>query len=123
MTRDPAAGPAALSPELRSDERIARFREEVLPCVVRRFDPDAVILFGSRVRGDALRDSDLDAIVVARAFEGVPWLQRAGRVLETCDVRFGLELLCYTPEEFRRKRRELGIVRIAAEEGVDLLTV
>ncbi len=35
-----------------------------------------------------------------------------------CDIRFGVELLCYTPEEDARKREELGTVRTAtAEDG------
>ena len=42
-------------------------------------------------------------------------------VAERWWLRCGVELLCYTREEYERKRRELGIVRTAAEEGVDLL--
>lgn len=34
-------------------------------------------------------------------------------------TRFREELLCYTPEEFDRKRDELGVVRTAVEEGFD----
>ena len=37
------------------------------------------------------------------------------------DIRLGVELLCYTSEEYARKREELGIVRTATEEGVELL--
>gem|GEM_PF-4438397 len=28
--------------------------------------------------------------------------------------------LCYTPEEFEEKKKEIGIVRQAVEEGIDL---
>ncbi len=103
------------------DERVARFRREVLPRLVERYRPDHVILFGSRVRGDALRDSDLDVLIVSDAFGAVRWLDRSVRVYEDCDIRFGVELLCYTPGEYTRKREELGIVRTATEEGVDLV--
>lgn len=104
-----------------TDERVERFRREVLPVLVERFRPEAVIVFGSRVRGDALKDSDLDVLVVSADFEGVPWLERPVRVYRECDIRFGVELLCYTPAEFARKREELGIVQAALREGVDLL--
>ena len=43
------------------------------------------------------------------------------RVLETLDLPFGVDLLCYTPEEYERKRGELGIVRRASEEGIVLV--
>lgn len=47
-------------------------------------------MFGSRARGDDL------------------------------DLPFGADVLCYTPEEFARKRKELGIVSLALEEGLQL---
>ncbi len=103
------------------DEHVARFRAEVLPRLVERFRPARVLVFGSRARGDALQESDLDVLVVADAFRDVPWLERAARVYRECDIRQPVELLCYTPEEYARKRGELGIVRAASEEGVDLL--
>lgn len=110
-----------MAQELDRDERVSRFRAEALPRLLHRFRPTKVIVFGSRVRGEALRDSDLDLLIVAEGFRGVPWLERPVRVMEECDIRFAVELLCYTPEEYERKRQELGIVRTASEEGVDLL--
>lgn len=103
------------------DPKVARFRREVMPSLVRNFRPSKVLVFGSRARGDALKDSDLDLLIVSDAFGGIRWLDRPVRVTEDCDIRFGVELLCYTPDEYARKREELGIVRTATEEGVDLL--
>jgi len=48
-------------------------------------------------------------------------LNRPVRAHEECDIRFRVELLWYTPEEFARKRAEVRIVRTAVAEGVDLL--
>ena len=103
------------------DERVERFRREYLPRLVEKFRPTRVLVFGSRARGDALKHSDLDLLVVSEAFAGVRWLDRSVRVLEELDVRFGVELLCYTPEEYDRKVEELGIVRVAAREGLALV--
>jgi predicted nucleotidyltransferase len=83
-------------------------------------EPLRVIAFGSRVRGDALSTSDLDLVLVSPWFRRVRCLERARAVLELLDYPAGLELLCYTPEEFEQKRHELGVVRVAVEEGVTL---
>lgn len=103
------------------DERVERFRRTYLPRIVRKFRPTRVLVFGSRARGDALEHSDLDLIVVSEAFAGVPWLERSVRVLDAVWIPFGVELLCYTPEEYDRKRQELGIVRTATNEGLALV--
>ena len=103
------------------DERVGRFRSEVLARLIEKFAPSKVLVFGSRARGDALKHSDLDLLIVSELFEGVRWLDRPVRVAEECDIRFGVEMLCYTPEEYERKRREFGIVQTATEEGVDML--
>jgi hypothetical protein len=50
----------------------------------------------------------------------VLFLKRPVTVLEALDYPGGLELLCYTPEEFQEKREEFGIVRVALEEGISL---
>jgi hypothetical protein len=42
-------------------------------------------------------------------------------VIETLGLDFGVDLLCYTPDEYARKREELGIVRTACEEGIALV--
>lgn len=104
------------------DERVERFRRDYLPRLVEKFRPAKVLVFGSRARGDALRHSDLDLLVVSDAFAGVRWLERSVRVLEQVPVRFGVELLCYTPEEYARKVEEFGIVRTATLEGLELLS-
>lgn len=53
----------------------------------------------------------------------VRWLDRAPLVVETLAAPFGIEVLCYTPEEYARKVEELGIVGTATAEGLDLLAV
>ena len=104
-----------------TDERLQEFRVKFLPKLVDTFQLMLVLAFGSRARGDALRHSDLDLLIVSEAFRDVRWLDRRVRVLETLDPPFGVDLLCYTPEEYERKRGELGIVRRASEEGIVLV--
>ena len=104
----------------KADERLERFRREFLPELIAKFKPTVVIAFGSRARGDALTYSDLDLLVVSEAFKDVPWLDRPVRLIEELSLTMGADLLCYTPEEYSRKREELGIVRTASEQGIVL---
>ena len=102
------------------DHKLAAFIHDHLPTLRDRLAPLRVIAFGSRVRGDALSTSDLDLILVSPWFASMPFLRRPVAVVELLDYPGGLELLCYTPEEFEDKRQELGIVRVALEEGITL---
>ena len=102
------------------DPKVAAFVRDHLPRLRERFAPLRVILFGSRARGEALSTSDLDLILVSPRFASVPFLERPVKILESLGYPGGLELLCYTPEEFEAKREELGIVRIAVTEGIEL---
>jgi predicted nucleotidyltransferase len=102
------------------DPKLAQFVRDQLPILRARLGSVQVIAFGSRVRGDALSASDLDLILVSPWFVSLPFLRRPGAILELLDYPGGLELLCYTPEEFEEKRQEFGIVRVALDEGIAL---
>lgn len=81
---------------------------------------ERAIVFGSRVRGDALLTSDLDLILVSPDFEGLSFTDRPMAVHDAWDFEEApsLEVICYTPEEFARKRERIGLVRTAVEEGL-----
>lgn len=102
----------------RTDPLIRQLRARYLPRLQRRYDPTLVLAFGSRARGEALEQSDLDLVVVSERFRGVPFLERSTGLLTDLAPPFPVDVLCYTREEFARKRREFGIVRTAVEEGV-----
>ncbi len=103
-----------------TDPILRRFARQHLPGLRRRYRPQLVLAFGSRARGDALADSDLDLIVVSERFRDVPFLQRSARLLDELAPPYPIDVLCYTPEEFARKRAELGIVSQAVEDGIAL---
>ena len=89
-----------------------RLREEV--------GAEMVILFGSRARGDWLKESDYDFIVVSQRFQDVPWPRRPVELYRLWVGSPGIELLCYTPEEFQHKSREINVVAEALREGIQL---
>ncbi len=85
-----------------------------------RFSLERALLFGSRARGDELRESDYDVVLVSAAFEGTRFTERLAAVRDFWALPERLEVLCYTPAEFERKRHEIGIVSEAVREGRDL---
>ena len=97
--------------------------DELFAEVVRRLgaiDPVKVIAFGSRVRGDAGRQSDLDLVVVEAG--GGTLGERGVRVRGALgDVGVPIDLVVYTPEEYERLRGwRSSIASIADREGIVL---
>ena len=74
----------------------------------------------SRARGDHLKTSDVDLIVVSPDFAGIPFLQRIREISALWESDLALEVLLYTPEEFVRKKEEIGIVAVAVREDLEI---
>ncbi|MEM3691500.1 MAG: nucleotidyltransferase domain-containing protein [Candidatus Korarchaeum sp.] len=71
---------------------------EVVRRIRERYDTVAVILFGSRARGDHMPWSDYDILVIADFGEG--YLDRIGALIELLgDLRIAVEPHPYTLEE------------------------
>ena len=79
--------------------------------------PSKVILFGSRAKGDALAGSDYDIIVVSEKYRGVPFTDRMTELYRQWSLATDVDFLCYTPEEFEKKREQIGIVSDALRHG------
>lgn len=87
---------------------------------LRGFRIEQAILFGSRARGDWLKESDWDLLLVSADFEGIAFSERVRKVLDHWSGPADLEVLCYTPAEFNRKKRQIGVVATAVREGIRL---
>ncbi len=85
-----------------------------------KFGPLKIILFGSRARGDHLKGSDYDLLIVSSSFEKFNFRERIQKVYELLDEPLPLDAICLTPAEFKRKREEIGIVRLAVREGIEM---
>lgn len=89
------------------------------------FKVERAYLFGSRVSGEPLKNSDLDAVIVSQAFEGQNFFERMTRVskawFEKASKTVFLEPLCYTPKEFAEKSKRIGIVSEAVRTGVRIV--
>jgi len=84
--------------------------------LLRRYEPERIILFGSRARGEADEYSDYDVLVIKRTKR--PFLDRL-RDMVPYLVEFDrpADILVYTPEEFERMR-ETGLGWVVQQEGV-----
>lgn len=85
--------------------------------VKRTFAPARILLFGSRARGDAWKQSDYDFIIVSPRFEGVHWLERISRIVQLWSLPSDIDVLPYTPKEFQEKVRESRFVRAIVKES------
>ncbi len=84
-------------------------------------DVDQLILFGSRARGDNLITSDYDFVLISKGFSGRPFIRRSSPLYSLWHSRCDLEVLCYTPGEWRRLKDKRGILLNAQTDGVRLL--
>jgi len=87
----------------------------------KKINIERVIVFGSRARGDYLEDSDVDLIIISKDFEGVSFYERMDKLILLWESPLDLEALCYTPEEFEQKKKEIGIVAEAVKEGIEII--
>ena len=85
-----------------------------------RFKIQKFMLFGSRARDDWLLNSDVDVILISADFKELKFVERSAEIIGYWNSPTDLEPLCYTPEEFKRKSKEIGIVRQAIKEGIEI---
>lgn len=84
--------------------------------VVRKLNPDLVILFGSFATGDINEGSDIDILVVADFKE--EFLDRIRTLIDLNTFKIPIEPVGYTPEEFNQmKNRKNPFIMEVLEKG------
>jgi len=85
--------------------------------IVKKFDPEKIILFGSQARGDAGPDSDVDLLVVMPV-EG-PLVDKRLEIRGALhDIPVPIDVIVTTPEDFAWRKKYVGTIeRPAAREG------
>ena len=91
--------------------------EDLLELMVRRIvsevDPVKIILFGSRARGDAKPDSDVDVVVIESGgfADGRSRIKEAARLYHVlADVRVCKDILVYSEEDVEYWKDSLNYV-------------
>jgi predicted nucleotidyltransferase len=62
---------------LNTDRWLVRFKREALPKLIAELKPEKILLFGSRIKGTADENSDIDVIVVSNAFATIPFIEQS----------------------------------------------
>jgi excisionase family DNA binding protein len=118
----PAVGPPTNAPaRTQLDEPIASELRRVVDAIVTSVQPDGVILFGSRARGDFRVDSDFDLAILAP--DGVARRQVAMRAYESlaavADRSVAVDIVVLTPSLIAAEQDLTGsIARAVSREGV-----
>ena len=82
------------------EQRGLRLEQElhrIVEVLIREYEPEKLILFGSAAQGELHEWSDLDLVVIKRTDK--PLLERIEEVLRLVRPKVGLDVLVYTPEE------------------------
>ncbi len=85
------------------------------------FPIEHLILFGSSATGKATKDSDVDLIIVSKNFNRLNFIKRAARMYDYWTLRKPVDFLCYTPEEFNKRKSGVTIVSEALKEGKEIV--
>lgn len=90
--------------------------------IARRFNPVRIVLFGSRARGDARPDSDVDLFVEMES--KFDQYERSAQVDQLFARRnWSLDVIVYTPQEVKKAIRQAGFVIDAIDEEGKVLYV
>ncbi|MEN3047556.1 MAG: nucleotidyltransferase domain-containing protein [Candidatus Caldarchaeales archaeon] len=98
----------------RQSAELARF----LRRLKRELNVTEVYLFGSRVYGTPLVDSDLDMLVVSEEFGKRSFVENAMLVSGLWDGSFTIEAFPYTPAQVEAFRERKAVVREAVTKGI-----
>ena len=95
----------------------AELIDEMVRRIVRTAHPQRIILFGSRARGEARPDSDIDLLVIADSLK--PRHQRAAPLYgAVSDILVPMDILVYTPREVEEwSEVSQAFVTTAVREG------
>jgi len=93
-------------------ERILQVRDRI----VRDFNPERIILFGSYASGNPSKDSDVDLLVIL-PFEGKE-MHKSLEILNTVNPDFSTDLLARRPDDTERRYLEGDpLIREAFDKG------
>ncbi len=103
---------------LMSDAVLKSFVETVVPVIKAYLSPSKILIFGSRVRGEATEASDVVVIIVSDFFSGIRFVKRMAIVLKKIRFSRHVDVICYTPDEFEKIKESSIVVKSALNEGI-----
>ena len=101
-------------------DRAIRMVREFKKNISRKVTIDKLIFFGSRAEGKGKKNSDIDLLLVSRDFRGKRYFQRSPIFYQLWGYPLDLDILCLTPEEFKEKQKQVGVIGTAAKTGLEI---
>lgn len=106
-------------------KRIEKKVKEIVKEYLKNFPQDikikGVFLFGSYATGQIRQDSDLDLIVISPDFKKINFIKRMELLSHLRQARITrdipMDIIGYTPEEFREIDKESIVMKEAKREG------
>jgi len=68
--------------------------------LLKKYKPEKIILFGSHARGSSDPYSDIDLVIIKKTKK--LFLDRIKDVIKIIQPNFAIDILVYTPEEFKK---------------------
>lgn len=94
--------------------------DRMVRVIIRKFNPERIILFGSHARGEAGPDSDVDLLVVMPV-KGSRRQKAVEIGVALHDIRMPKDIIVTTPEDFEWRKEIAGTIeRPAVREGTIL---
>ncbi len=94
---------------------------EYLKCFPSDIRVKGIFLFGSYATGKIRQDSDIDIIVISQDFKKMNFIKRLEMLSHFRQAEitrsFPMDIIGYTPEEFKEIDKESVIMRQAKKEG------
>jgi predicted nucleotidyltransferase len=108
------------------NKTVAFFLGKYLDQIKNRFHPQEMWVWGSYVYGTPRKGSDLDIVVISNAFKKYRFIQRSSEVTKELKTWADKEIpdidfLCYTPEEFEKKKNQISLAREITTKGLKVL--
>ncbi len=108
------------------DKKVSYFLNKYLARIKSIYSPEEMWLWGSRAYGRPGEFSDIDLIVVSNKFSDIKFTKRMYKFIESIGLLSDrnsevVDVLCYTPDEFARKREQISIVNEAIKKGIRII--
>lgn len=83
--------------------------------IIKDLDIKKVLLFGSCVKGNIGKNSDIDLLIIKDTEKR--FLDRIDEIIKIIDPKVAVDVIVYTPEEFEKLLKTSSFVRKIAREG------
>lgn len=91
--------------------------EKIVKQIIKKYKPEKIIIFGSFVKGNITKDSDVDFLIIKKdvPYYGIERIRNLSKLIER---KIPCDFLIYKPEEIKN-RVELGdpFIKSILEEG------